>query len=218
MAEDSPVRCPDPTTSLAMEQRIQQAMQQRDTLGGLLEAAALGIPPGLGSHVHWERKLEARLGAAVLSIPAIKGVEIGPAFENAALPGTQAHDPIKLDRGQIVRPSHRSGGTEGGITTGQPLLLRAAMKPIATTLAPQQTVDLAAGLEVPTQYERSDFCPVPRAVPILEAMAAIVLADALLEKLGGDSLAEMQPRYAALPRASLADLKMQSSEHHFWTE
>jgi chorismate synthase len=217
-AEASPVRCPDPTASLAMEQRIRQVMQERDTLGGILEAAALGIPPGLGSHVHWERKLEARLGAAVLSIPAIKGVEIGPAFENAALPGTQAHDPIKLESGQIVRPSHRSGGTEGGITTGQPLLLRAAMKPIATTLTPQQTVDLAAGLEVPTQYERSDFCPVPRAVPILEAMAAIVLADALLEKLGGDSLAEMQPRFAALPRTSLGELKMQSGDHLFWME
>jgi chorismate synthase len=217
-AEGSPVRCPAQLASQAMEERIRQAMQARDTLGGILEVVALGVPPGLGSHVHWERKLEARLGAATLSIPAIKGVEIGPAFENAALPGTQAHDPIRLEGEQLVRPSNRSGGTEGGISTGQPLIIRAAMKPIATTLEPQQTVDLATGLEVPTQYERSDFCPVPRAVPILEAMVAIVLADALLEKLGGDSLEEMQPRFAALPRTTLEDLRMARSEHLYWTE
>ena len=217
-AEDSAVRCPNQAASEAMQERIRQAMQERDTLGGVLEVVALGVPPGLGSHVHWERKLEARLGAAVLSVLAIKGVEIGAAFQNAALPGTQAHDPIRLEEGQLVRPSNRSGGTEGGITTGQPLIIRAAMKPIATTLAPQPTVDLATGLEVPTQYERSDFCPVPRAVPILEAMVAIVLADALLEKLGGDSLDEMRPRFAALRRATMDELKMDRSEHVFWAE
>jgi len=175
----------------------------------VIEVAVLGLPPGLGSFAQWDRRLEARLGAAVLSIQAIKGVEIGPAFANARLPGTQAHDPIELGQGgSLERPSDRSGGLEGGITTGQPLLVRAAMKPIATTLTPQQTVDLASGQPQPTRYERSDFCPVPRAVVIVEAMVAFVLADALLEKLGGDSMGEMLPRFAALRRAALADLPM----------
>jgi chorismate synthase len=154
----------------------------------------------------------------VLSVPAIKGVEIGPAFANARLPGTQVHDAIRLDGSQIVRPTDRSGGTEGGISTGQPLLLRAAMKPIATTLTPQQSVDLASGQETPTNYERSDFCPVPRAVPILEAMVAYVLADALLEKLGGDSLAEMLPRFASLRRLTLDDLRLDDQAHLFWPD
>jgi len=217
-AEENDVRCPDPLAAEAMQRRIRQAIQERDTLGGILEAVALGVPPGLGSYVHWERRLEARLGAAVLSIQAVKGVEIGPAFENARRPGTQAHDPIRLDGERLTRPTYRSGGTEGGITTGQPLLVRAAMKPIATTLTPQQSVDLASGQEVPTRYERSDFCPVPRAVPILEGMIALILADALLEKLGGDSLEEMCPRYQALRGARLSDLPVDGQEHTFWSE
>jgi chorismate synthase len=216
-AEESDVRCPDPQAAEAMRQRIRKVMEERDTLGGILEIVALGLPPGLGSHVHWDRKLEARLGAAILSVQAIKGVEIGPAFENARKPGTQVQDGIYLEGEELVRKSDRSGGLEGGITTGQPLILRAAMKPIATTLTPQHTVDLAKGVEAPTQYERSDFCPVPRAVPILEAMAAFVLADALLEKLGGDSLAEMLPRYRSLRRARLSDLPLDDNEHTFWT-
>ncbi len=217
-AEASEVRCPDPAAAQAMSARIRQAMQDRDTLGGLIEVVALGLPPGLGSYAQWDRRLEARLGAAVLSVQAVKGVEIGPAFENARLPGTQAHDPIRLDGGRLVRPTHRAGGLEGGITTGGPLLVRAAMKPIATTLAPQQTVDLASGQETPTQYERSDFCPVPRAVPVLEAMLALVLADALLEKLGGDSLDEVRPRLASLRQARLSDLLMDGQAHIFWPE
>jgi len=179
---------------------------------------ALGLPPGLGSYAQWDRRLEARLGAAVLSIQAIKGVEIGPAFDNTRLPGTQAHDPILVADGELVRPSDRCGGLEGGITTGQPLIVRAAMKPIATTLTPQATVDLATGQAVPTRYERSDFCPVPRAVVIVEAMVAFVLADALLEKLGGDSLAEMLPRFAALRQARLADLPQDNFDHVWWPE
>jgi chorismate synthase len=217
LAEESDVRCPDLAAAEAMRQRIRRVMDERDTLGGILEIVVLGVPPGLGSHVHWDRKLEARLGAAFLSVQAIKGVEIGPAFENARKPGTQVQDSITLDGETLVRGSDRSGGLEGGITTGQPLIIRAAMKPIATTLTPQQTVDLSSGVEAPTQYERSDFCPVPRAVPILEAMAAFVLADALLEKLGGDSLAEMAPRFQLLRRARLSDLPMDGSEHTFWS-
>jgi chorismate synthase len=218
LAEQNDLRCPDSAAAIAMRARIQQIMQARDTLGGEIEAIGIGLPPGLGSHVHWDRRLEARLGAAVLSIPAVKGVEIGSAFENAALPGTQVQDAIRLEADNIIRPTNRSGGLEGGITTGQPLIVRAAMKPIATTLTPQQTVDLASGEEVPTRYERSDFCPVPRAVPILEAALALVLADALLEKLGGDSLAEMLPRFSALRNNRLSDLQIETREHIFWSD
>lgn len=240
LAEENDVRCPAPIAAEAMRQRIREIMDQRDTLGGVLEVVALGLPPGLGSYVQWDRKLEARLGAAILGVQAIKGVEFGPAFENTKLPGTQVHDAIQLNRTQInaddadqkdkisvnqresapqlARPTNRAGGLEGGITTGQPLVIRAAMKPIASTLTPQQTVDLATGAEVPTVYERSDFCPVPRAVPILEAVTAIILADALLEKLGGDSLAEMKPRFERLRQANLDDLKMDNNPRVFWPE
>jgi len=220
-AEASDVRCPDETAAEAMRQRIRQVMDEKDTLGGVLEIALTGLPVGLGSHVQWDRKLEARLGAAILSVPAIKGVEFGSAFENTRLPGTQVHDailPAAEPQGRLTRPTNRAGGLEGGITNGEPLLIRAAMKPIATTLNPQQTVDLHSGQPGPTRYERSDFCPVPRAVPILEAMAAFVAADALLEKLGGDSLAEMLARFPALRQARLEDLEMDGGEHIFWTE
>jgi len=208
--------CPDPLAAEAMRQRIRRAMDERDTLGGIIEVYALGLPPGLGSYTHWDRRLEARLGAAVLSIQAIKGVEIGPAFAHARLPGTQAQDAITLDGENLYRPTNRAGGLEGGITTGQPLHLRAAMKPIATTLAPQRSVNLATAQETLTQYERSDFCPLPRAVVIVEAMVAFVLADALMEKLGGDSLDEMRPRFQALRRPRLPDINMDGEAHVFW--
>jgi len=218
LAEQNEVRCPDPSATQSMIAAIRDIMQARDTLGGVIEIVTLGLPPGLGSHVHWDRKLEARLAAAIMSVQAIKGVEIGPAFENAHLPGTSVQDPILLEGDQLTRPSNRSGGLEGGVTTGQPLIIRAAMKPIATTLTSQQSVDLHSGKTVPTNYERSDFCPVPRAVPILEAMAAFVLADALIEKLGGDSLEEMKPRFSALHRARLSDISLDGLDHVFWPE
>ncbi len=217
-ARQSPVACPDEQTSQLIESRIRQAMQDRDTLGGVIEVVALNLPVGLGSYVHWERRLEARLGAAVLSIPAIKGVEIGPAFENAARTGVETQDAILLADGELVRPTNRAGGLEGGITNGQPLLVRAAMKPIATTLTPQMSVDLAQGEQSPTRYERSDFCPVPRAVVIVEAMLAFILADALLEKLGGDSLDELLVRYKDLAKARLEDIDLDNLEHAWWPE
>jgi chorismate synthase len=219
-AEENDVRCPDPAAAEAMRARIRQIMDERDTLGGIIEVVAPNLPVGLGSHVHWDRKLEARLGAAVLGVQAIKGVEFGPAFENTRLPGTQVHDAIYLTHNSqlLTRPTNRAGGLEGGITTGQPLIIRAAMKPIATTLTPQQTVDLATGAATPTVYERSDFCPVPRAVPIIEGVVAFILADALLEKLGGDSLAEMLPRFETLRKARLEDLKMDNTKHIWWPE
>ena len=218
LAEGNEIRCPDPPSAERMRQRIAEIMQQRDTLGGVIEVVASGLPPGLGAYAQWDQRLEARLGAALLSVPAIKGVEIGPAFENACLPGTLAQDAIRLEGEELVRAGLRNGGLEGGVTTGQPLWVRAAMKPIATTLTPQESVDLASGEEVETQYERSDFCPVPRAVPILEAMLAFVLADALLDKLGGDSVEEIRPRFAALRRARLSDLPMDGSAHEFWPD
>ena len=217
-AAGSDVNCPDPQTTEAMRARIRRVMDERDTLGGVIEVVALGLPPGLGSYAQWDGRLEARLGAAVLSIQAMKGVEIGPAFANTRLPGTQVHDPILLEGESLTRPSDHSGGLEGGITTGQPLIVRAAMKPIATTLTPQSTVDLATGEPSPTRYERSDFCPVPRAVVIVEAMVAFVLANALLDKLGGDSLAEMLPRFETLRSARLADLRMDNTPHTWWPE
>lgn len=217
-ADESEVRCPDPVADQVMRERIRQIMEGRDTLGGIIEIVALGLPPGLGSFVQWDRRLEARIGAALLSVQAIKGIEIGTAFKNTRLPGTQVHDAIHLDGEYLTRPTNRAGGLEGGITTGQPLIVRAAMKPIATTLTPQQTVDLEQGKETQTRYERSDFCPVPRAVPILEAMVAFVLADSLLDKLGGDSLDEMRPRFEDLRRARLSDLSIDGNEHIFWPE
>lgn len=217
-AEISDVRCPDEHAADQMRELIRETMQAKDTLGGVIEVIALGLPPGLGSHVHYDRRLEAKIGAAVLSVQAIKGVEIGPAFENTRLSGTRVQDAILLDGSRIVRPTNRSGGIEGGISTGQPVVVRAAMKPIATTLSPQHTVNLATGEEVDTRYERSDFCPVPRAVPVLEAVVAFVLADALLEKLGGDSLDEMRPRYAQLRQARLEDLLMKDEPHMYWPD
>ncbi len=218
-AEASDVRCPDPEAASRMRVRIESIIHGKDTLGGVLEIVALNAPVGLGSYAQWDRRLEARLAQAVMSVQAMKGVEVGDAFENARLPGTQAHDAIGLPAsgmGDFERPTNRAGGTEGGISNGQPIIIRAAMKPIATTLTPQTTVDLATGQERPTAYERSDFCPVPRAVPILEAMVAFVLADALIEKLGGDSLAEMKPRFDTLRGARLEDLPMDNTPHVFW--
>ncbi len=215
-AEESEVRCPDESYAAKMRDAIERTIHGKNTLGGVIEVVALNVPVGLGSFVQWDKRLEARLAMAIMSVQAIKGVEIGDAFENARLPGTQAHDPIGLEGANIHRLSNRAGGIEAGISNGQPIVIRAAMKPIATTLTPQQTVDLATGKESPTNYERSDFCPVPRAVPILEAMAAFVLADALIEKLGGDSMDEMKPRFEQLRKARLEDLKMDNIPHIYW--
>jgi chorismate synthase len=166
--------------------------------------------------VHYDRRLDAKIVGAMVSVHAMKGAEIGPGFENSARPGSQVHDEIELgEDGEIRRRSNRAGGLEGGITTGEPILARVAMKPIATLLRGIDSVNLATGANDPTVYERSDFCAVPRAVPILEAMMAVVLADALVEKLGGDSIEEMQPRFAALRRARLQDLPMNNAEWRF---
>jgi len=215
-AEESDVRCPIQSSANLMRAEIEKTIHGKNTLGGVLEIIALNVPVGLGSFAQWDKRLEARLAMAVMSVQAIKGVEVGDAFANTRLLGTEVQDGIRLENAGLFRMSNRAGGTEAGISNGQPIVIRAAMKPIATTLTPQQTVDLASGTGSPTKYERSDFCPVPRAVPILEAMVAFVLADALIEKLGGDSMNEMKPRFESLRKASLDDLQMDNIPHVFW--
>ena len=221
-AEANEVRCPDPAVADQMRQEIFEAMQAKDTLGGIFEVVALGVPPGLGSHVHWDRRLDARLLGAVGGIQAVKGVEIGPAFGNARLRGTQVHDEIFVEEAEnapaLTRRTNRAGGFEGGITTGQPIVVRAAMKPISTTLTSLRSVDLADGQPALTQYERSDFCAVPRAAVVGEAMVAFALTDALIEKLGGDSLAEMRPRFDALRKGRLDELPMDGADWRFGYE
>lgn len=208
-AERNEVRCPIPEAAVSMQARIRQIMDSKDTLGGVFEVIALGLPPGLGSHVHWDRRLDGRLLWSVGSIQAIKGVEIGPAFENASRPGSEVHDEIFLaEGGKLTRGSNHAGGFEGGITTGEPVVIRAAMKPISTVLNPRRSVDLASGQKAETIYERSDFCAVPRAAVVGEAMAAITLADAMIEKLGGDTVGDMQDNLATLRQARLQDLAM----------
>ena len=214
-AEQSDVRCYDEATAEAMRVRIRQIMEAKDTLGGVIECVALNVPVGLGSHVHWDRRLSAKLAAAVMSIHAMKGVEIGDGFAETLHPGTQVQDELFADAGAIKQRSNHAGGIEGGISNGAPIVVRAALKPIATTLNPLDSVDLATGEAVKTKYERSDFCQVPRAVPIVEAMVCFVLADALMEKLGGDSLAEMQPRFEHLRQLRLDQLPMDNAAWRF---
>ena len=215
-AEASDVRCPDAEAAVAMHEAIRQVKIDQDTLGGIFEVVALGAPPGLGSHAHYDRRLDARIVAAMVSIHAMKGAEIGPAFENARRRGTAVHDAITRDEaGNLTRRGNRAGGIEGGISTGQPIVARVAMKPIATVLQGFDSVNLATGEAAPTAYERSDFCALPRAVPVGEAMLALVLAQELAAKLGGDSLVEQRPRFAALRRAHLDDLPMDDRRWRF---
>jgi chorismate synthase len=195
LAEGNDVRCPDDAAADRMRERIDKARKRGDSLGGVFVVTAAGVPAGLGSHVHWDRRLDARLAWAVMSIPAVKGIEIGSAFDNARRRGTQVHDEICADgSGRITRRTNRAGGFEGGMTNGMPVVVRAAMKPIPTTVTPLQSVNLATGDPATTQYQRSDVCAVPAASIVGEAMVAFTLAEALIEKLGGDSVDEMRER------------------------
>ncbi|HEX8228918.1 MAG TPA: chorismate synthase [Chloroflexia bacterium] len=196
--EASPVRCPDPEATEAMKACIDNARRTGNTLGGVFVVWVTGLPVGLGSYVHWDRRLDGLLAHAVMSIQAIKGVEIGEAFSNARRPGRDVHDQIYAGENGLERHTNRAGGLEGGVTNGQPIIVRAAMKPISTTINPLQTVDVATGEAAATQYQRSDFCAVPAAGVVGEAMVAWVLAEALHEKLGGDSLQEMLERVPSL--------------------
>lgn len=209
-ADRSELRVLDARVEAEIIQRIDGAKKAGDTLGGEVEVVARGLPVGLGSHVSWDRKLDGRLAGALMSIPAVKAVEIGLGAEAARRPGSAVHDPIDPDRGTKAPPSpphagdtrggfrrrsNNAGGLEGGITTGEPLVVRVAMKPISTLMSPLPTVDLVSGQPANAQSERSDVTAVPAMGVIAEAMVALVLADAMLEKFGGDSLAEMRRNY-----------------------
>ncbi|RPF28477.1 chorismate synthase [Georgenia muralis] len=186
-----PVRCLDATSSAAMVAEIDACQKDGDTLGGVVEVLAYGLPPGLGSHVSSDRRLDSRLAGAVMGIQAVKGVEIGDGFRTATRRGSAAHDEIVRGAdGRIRRATNRAGGTEGGMSNGEPLRVRAAMKPISTVPRALATVDVATGAEARAIHQRSDVCAVPPAAVVAEAMVALVLADALLEKVGGDSVSE----------------------------
>ncbi|MBA8795103.1 chorismate synthase [Friedmanniella endophytica] len=188
--DDNPVRCFDPAAAEAMIEEVKAAQKDGDTLGGVVEVVADGLPPGLGSHVSGDRRLDARLAGALMGIQAIKGVEVGDGFELARMRGSAAHDEIVLGPDGIGRASHRSGGTEGGMSVGGRLRVRAAMKPISTVPRALRTVDVATGEEAVAHNQRSDVCAVPAAGVVAEAMVALVLAEAALEKFGGDSVDE----------------------------
>ncbi len=190
LLDDDPVRCADANASAAMVAEIDAAHKDGDTLGGVVEVVVRNLPVGLGSHVHWDRRLDARLAAALMGIQAVKGVELGDGFALAALRGSQAHDEMVPTAEGIRRVSGRSGGTEGGMSTGEVLRVRAAMKPISTVPRALRTVDTATGEATQAFNQRSDACAVPALSVIAEAMVALVLADAVLEKFGGDSVQE----------------------------
>ena len=192
-----PVRAFDRVGAQAMVDEVDAARKDGDTLGGVVEVLAYGLPPGLGSHVHWDRRLDGRLAAALMGIQAIKGVEVGDGFETARRRGSQAHDEIERGDGVIRRRSGRAGGTEGGMSTGDPLRVRAAMKPISTVPRALDTVDVATGESAKAINQRSDVCAVPAAGVVAEAMVALVVADACLEKFGGDSVLETARNHAA---------------------
>jgi chorismate synthase len=190
--DQDPVRCQDPATSALMQAEVDAARKDGDTLGGVIEVVAYGLPPGLGSHVHWDRRLDARLAGALMSIHAIKGVEVGDGFATARRRGSAAHDEIEGSGNGVRRRTNRAGGIEGGMTTGEPLRLRAAMKPISTVPRALDTVDVRTGEPAKAINQRSDVTAVPAAGVVAEAMTALVLADAATEKFGGDSVAEVR--------------------------
>ena len=196
LIDEDPVRCADAQTSLAMIAEIEQAHRDGDTLGGVVEVLAFNMPPGLGSHVHWDRRLDSKLAGAVMGIQAIKGVEIGDGFQTAARRGSVAHDEIeKNSKGAIVRRTDRAGGTEGGMSNGEILRVRAAMKPISTVPKALDTIDVSTGEAAKAINQRSDVCAVPAAGVVAEAMVALVLAEAVLEKFGGDSVTETRRNF-----------------------
>jgi len=197
-ADRSPVRCLDPAAEAQMVARIDAARAEGDTVGGVFEVVAFGVPPGLGSYIQWDRRLDGRLAQALLSIPGVKGVEIGLGFQAAEMYGSEVHDEIFYAEGRgTYRETDRAGGLEGGVTNGEPLRVRAAMKPIPTLAKPLRSVDLVTKEEVLAHRERSDVCAVPAAAIVGEAMVALVLADAVLERFGGDSLEAVKRNLAA---------------------
>ena len=202
--DDNPVRCFDAESAQAMIAEIEAAQTDGDTLGGVVEVLAWGLPPGLGSHVHGDRRLDAQLAGALMGIQAIKGVEVGDGFELARSRGSAAHDEIVPGATGVTRATHRSGGTEGGMSTGEVLRVRAAMKPISTVPRALRTIDVRTGEEAVAHHQRSDVCAVPAAGVVAEAMVALVIANAALEKFGGDSVGESRRNCEAYLK-SIAD-------------
>ena len=190
--DEDPLRCAHPETSIAMVAEVDQAHKDGDTLGGVVEVVVRGLPPGLGSYVHWDRRLDSRLAGALMGIQAIKGVEVGDGFTTTRRRGSEAHDEIVNDGNGVQRVSERAGGIEGGMTTGGPLRVRAGMKPISTVPRALRTIDTASGEEAVAHHQRSDVCAVPAAGIVAEAMVMLVVADAIVEKFGGDSVTEVQ--------------------------
>ncbi|MFD5225492.1 chorismate synthase [Microbacterium sp. NPDC058342] len=202
-----PLRCFDPATSARMVAEVDAARKDGDTLGGIVEVLAYGLPPGVGSHVHWDRRLDGRLAQALMSIQAIKGVEVGDGFETTRRRGSAAHDELFVTDDGIARASDRAGGTEGGMTTGTVLRVRAGMKPIATVPHALRTIDVASGEAATAHHQRSDVCAVPAAGVVAEAMVAIELANSVLEKFGGDSIRETRRNLDAYLEAIPASLR-----------
>lgn len=205
LLDADPLRCFDSATSAAMVAEVDRAHDDGDTLGGVVEVLAYGLPPGLGSYTHWDRRLDAQLAGALMGIQAIKGVEVGDGFETARRRGSEAHDELVMGDDGITRLSDRAGGTEGGMSTGTLLRVRAAMKPISTVPHALRTVDVATGAAAEAHHQRSDVCAVPAAGVVAEAMVALVLANSIVEKFGGDSLGEtrrnLEGYLAAIPDA-----------------
>ena len=206
--DDDPVRCFDKEASARMVEAIDQCQKDGDTLGGVVEVVAHGVPVGLGSHVHWDRRLDSRLAGALMGIQAIKGVEVGDGFRTAARRGSEAHDEIERgDDGAVRRRTNRAGGLEGGMTNGAPLRVRAAMKPISTVPRALDTIDAATGEAAKAIHQRSDVCAVPPAAVVAQAMVALTLADAVIQKFGGDSVDEVRRNLKAYVAAIPETLK-----------
>jgi chorismate synthase len=193
--DDDPLRCFDPATSALMVEQVDAAHKDGDTLGGVVEVLAYGLPPGLGSHVHWDKRLDSQLAGALMGIQAIKGVEVGDGFLTTTRRGSEAHDELFQTGDEITRASDKAGGTEGGMSTGSILRVRAGMKPIATIPHALRTIDISTSEAAPAHHQRSDVCAVPAAGVVAEAMVALVLANSVLEKFGGDAIAETKRNF-----------------------
>lgn len=213
--DEDPLRCADPDTSALMVAEVDSAQKDGDTLGGVIEVLAFGLPPGLGSYTHWDRRLDAQLASAIMGIQAIKGVEVGDGFLTTTRRGSKAHDELFTTGSGIARSTDRAGGTEGGMSTGSVLRVRAGMKPISTVPHALRTIDVTTGTAAEAHHQRSDVCAVPASGIVAEAMVALVLANSLLEKFGGDSLAETRRNVRGYLDAIPENLRMSASA---WTD
>lgn len=214
LIEQSDVSCPDKNTADLMIKEIKDARKKKDTLGGAITCVAINYPPGCGSYVQFDRKLDAKISSSMISVQSVKAVEIGNGFDASKKYGTEVQDQIKLDNNKIKRISNNLGGFEGGMSTGEPIMVTSYLKPISTTLTPIKSVDLHSGKETETIYERSDTCAVPRAVPIFEGVLSLDLLNSLIEKTGGDSKDEIAKRVDNLQNYNIEDFELSNKK---WT-